>query len=299
VLVYSAPFDPLNWEADVEDPANGAGEIMQPSWDGDSFEALRTFGDQLLAFKKNRVWRIVGTSPAEYRMYEQFGGGTIAENTVVVNDSSVFMLSSTGLKLFDGSSVVAFRQDMVRLIMDRVNFSVVGRACAAMWGRKYCLALPLDGSSINNAVLVLDTEEGSFNLLTGLNVKAFLTVNDRMYNTTDTTPGTVWLMGGGDALPVLWRSGKLTASGLDSTKSNFMAYLTVHVEGEAGLDLTLKVITERKTKEKTIHVAPGDKIRRLPIGNSGRWVQLELSTDTTLPWSLLGSLRVTMELDHD
>ena len=40
MLMYSTPFDPLNWEQNDEYPEDGAGDIQQPSWDGDSFVAL-------------------------------------------------------------------------------------------------------------------------------------------------------------------------------------------------------------------------------------------------------------------
>jgi len=33
MLVYSAPYDPLDWTANVEQPQDGAGDILQPSWD--------------------------------------------------------------------------------------------------------------------------------------------------------------------------------------------------------------------------------------------------------------------------
>ena len=65
MLMYSTPFEPLNWEQNNEYPEDGAGDIQQPSWDGDSFVALRTYGSYLLAIKKNRVWRVSGTNPGE------------------------------------------------------------------------------------------------------------------------------------------------------------------------------------------------------------------------------------------
>ncbi len=36
-LMYSAPYDPFNWIQNDEEPADGAGDVLHPSWDGDSF----------------------------------------------------------------------------------------------------------------------------------------------------------------------------------------------------------------------------------------------------------------------
>ena len=67
MLVYSAPFDPFDWTQNDEIPEDGAGDLKQPSWDGDSFTALTPFGDQLVALKRTRVWRIMGTNPTPRR----------------------------------------------------------------------------------------------------------------------------------------------------------------------------------------------------------------------------------------
>ena len=66
MLVYSAPYDPFNWEQNDAIPEDGAGDVLQPSWDGDSFTALTSFGSQLVAFKHNKVWRVLVTDPGQY-----------------------------------------------------------------------------------------------------------------------------------------------------------------------------------------------------------------------------------------
>jgi hypothetical protein len=54
MLMYSRPFDPTDWTqaGENEEPEDGAGDIQQPSWDGDSFRALRAFGNQLIALSR-------------------------------------------------------------------------------------------------------------------------------------------------------------------------------------------------------------------------------------------------------
>ncbi len=317
-LVYSGAYDPFNWTVDTQEeldvPEDAPGEILQPSWDGDSFVALRTFGDQLLAFKKTRVWRILGTDPGTYIMKEQYGGGTIEENSVVVFGSYAYMLSYNGLMRYDGADVIPFRQQAIKDVVGRINAPYINKAYAAMWGVKYCVAVPVDESTINNAIIVYDTVEHTFNVIEDVNVKAFLAADGVLYYTTDDTPGTVWQMGEGDSLPVTWISGYQDTGRKNAVKSAFIVYLTVHVdtipdvtpEGggdpipqEQGFDMDVTIRTEKKEKKKTFTVLPGDKMKRLNISNSGRWFQIELNTETTLDWRLLGGVQIDMELDHD
>ena len=123
MLVYSAPYDPTDWEADPDIPEDGAGDIQQPSWDGDSFTALRTFGSQLIAFKRTRVWRILGTDPGEYAFKEQYGGGATYEGTIAVDNERILMLGRKGIQIYDGLSVSPFQQEMCDEIWKRLNVS--------------------------------------------------------------------------------------------------------------------------------------------------------------------------------
>jgi len=122
MLVYSAPFDPFDWEARTEIPEDGAGDIMQPTWDGDSFLALKQYGNVLLAIKRNSIWRISGTNPGEFVMQQQYGGGTIAENTVAIYNDFAYMLGEYGLMRYDGSGAFPFQQDALQTLMrEQVN----------------------------------------------------------------------------------------------------------------------------------------------------------------------------------
>jgi hypothetical protein len=122
MLVYSAPFNPFDWAAQIEIPEDGAGDIMQPTWDGDSFLALKQYGNVLLAIKRNSIWRISGTNPGEFVMQQQYGGGTIAENTVAIYNDFAYMLGEYGLMRYDGSGAFPFQQDALQTLMrERVN----------------------------------------------------------------------------------------------------------------------------------------------------------------------------------
>lgn len=116
-LMYSAPYDPFDWEAQAEIPEDGAGDILQPTWDGDSFLALRQYGNSLLAIKRNSVWRIYGTNPGEFNMQQQYGGGTIEENTLAVYNDYAYMLGEYGLLQYNGTGAYPFLQDAAQILM--------------------------------------------------------------------------------------------------------------------------------------------------------------------------------------
>lgn len=105
MVMYSAPYDFTDWTVNDEFPEDGAGDIQQPTWDGDGFTALKQLGPQLVAFRRNTVWRIMGTNPGEFVWQQQYGGGTAYENTIVVDGERVLMLGEHGLMQYDGLAV--------------------------------------------------------------------------------------------------------------------------------------------------------------------------------------------------
>ena len=301
MLMYSTPFEPLNWEQNDEYPEDGAGDIQQPSWDGDSFVALRTYGSYLLAIKKNRVWRVSGTNPGEYYFKEQFGGGTIVENTVVVYNDYMFLLSYDGLMMYDGTAVQPFRQPYIKDLMKRVNWARVESAVAGMRGMVYCLALPIDGSDVNNAILEYDTSENTFNLRVGVYASSFLVYENALYYTDsrpaagDALVGRVMkLDGSGEALPMRYVSAYQDLGYKSITKSGFEVYLL------ADSDMTVEVGIRTEKKLKTREVAlVGGKAKRVRLNVAGRNFRLELSVAGGSAWCLSSGIQINMELDHD
>ena len=301
MLMYSTPFEPLNWEQNDQYPEDGAGDIQQPSWDGDSFVALRTYGSYLLAIKKNRVWRVSGTNPGEYYFKEQFGGGTIVENTVVVYNDYMFLLSYDGLMMYDGTAVQPFRQQYIKDLMARVNWSCVDGAVAGMRGVVYSLALPIDGSEVNNAILEYDTTEHTFNLRVGVYASSFLAYENVLYY-TDSRPAEdggsagriMKLDGEGEALPMRYVSAYQDLGYKSVTKSGFEVYLLADTD----MTVTVGIRTEKKLKSRTVNLVAG-KAKRARLNVAGRNFRLELSVDGGESWCLSSGIQINMELDSD
>lgn len=298
-LMYSVPYNPFDWTANAEIPEDGAGEIMQPSWDGDSFVALRQYGAYLLAIKRNAIWRIYGTNPGEFVMQQQYGGGTIEENTVAISDDYLYMLNAKGVLRFDGTSAVPFHQDAIKDLMEqKVNLNALQKACAAMRNGVYCLALPVNGSEFCNAILEYNTREYTFSLRTNITVDAFLQMDERLFYTSAIEPGRVIELRDdiGTSLPCVWESGYQDMGLKSSTKSAFLLYLSA--EAETSFELYLTIRTEKKVKEKIITIKPG-KTMRIHLNNQGRYFRLEIKSYTAVPYIITGGIKIDLELDPD
>ena len=304
MLVYSAPYDPFDWAQNDEYPEDGAGDIQQPSWDGDSFMALVPFGSQLIALKRNRVWRVLGTNPGEYTFKEQYGGGTAYANSVVVDGSRILMLGRDGLLQYNGESVAPYYQEYAGSIWERMNPAELDKSFACKYKDSYYCAIPLDESQENNAVIIYNTAEHTWLLREGVRVEAFLPTEEALYYTSTTTPGRLWRWeeDGETACPIHWSTGWQDFGHKNMTKGGWTVYLTVECEAEVRLQVSIQ--TEKKLKTKTVVFdAPTEgklaKQKRMVFGGNGRRFRLMIDSESTTPWRLIGGMQIEAETDID
>lgn len=304
MLVYSAPYDPMNWEANTEIPEDGAGDLNQPSWDGDSFTTLKTFGSQLIAFKKTRVWRILGTDPGEYTFKEQYGGGAAYPGTVSVDNERILMLAEKGVQIYDGLSASPFMQEYCTEVWRRMNRAKLDEARAVLWHDKYYIAIPLDGSAINNAVVIYDTHDGTWLLRDDVFVENWLGTENELYFTSATTPGRVWKwhensweLGEATSAAVIWETPWTDMGAKNVNKGGYDLYFLCEAQDDVTLKFTIQ--TEKKNKVKTWAVRAGNqRQKRLHFGGNGRRFKLKIEANNGV-WRIVSGVFLIVETDPD
>ena len=311
-LYYSRPYSPTDWSAPGagEQPEDGAGEVQQPSWDGDSFSALQQFGSQLIAFKKHRVWRVYGTDPGSYAFSEQYGGGAPYPNTIAVDVERILMAEDDGPSAYDGMSVSPFSRAQAKKLWDRANLKAMDQMCAALFKGRYYLSFPIDGSEVNNALLVFDQNENTVLFYDDVTIESLLATSDYLYATSSSLPGKVlkmnydsWLCGKSSGSHTRWVSAWMDFGYKRIQKGGFDLYILPEVQNEA-VTFRVSIQTEKKTKSKYYTALPTvkeHKPKRMHFGGNGRRFRIIIETDegNKAPWRLVGGLQLVVETDPD
>lgn len=319
MLAYSKPYFPATdpWVPDPDIPEDGAGDILQPTWDGDQFYALKQFGDQLLAFKKNHIWRVMGTNPGEFAFSEQYGQGTEFMNTIAVEGERVFMAGRDGVMIYDGMNTTLYAKEQTAGIWRTVNQQALDQMCAAMFQKRYYLAFPTGNSTVNNAMLVYDLNEGTILFYPDISVESFLPVDDALYATTSKMPSKIlelkydsWVTGKASGSATKWVSPWMDFGYKRIQKGGFDLYFLGEVQDEA-VKLIFSVQTEKKLKTKEYTVQPlteeqkaaskEHRMKRLHFSGTGRKFRVIIQTEdgVTAPWRLVGGLQLVVETDPD
>ncbi|MFZ4775136.1 MAG: hypothetical protein ACOYM3_07230 [Terrimicrobiaceae bacterium] len=142
-------------------------EIYVNSGSDDSLVALTAFGENaILACKDQSIYAISGVLPdpntAGRIDVVTTERGVLAPDSIVQAGKDVLFLSDAGVyaisqaldnKLQAGSDPIS---GPIQPLMDRINWSYAGGAVAAVHDNRYYLAVPIDGATYNNAILVFD-----------------------------------------------------------------------------------------------------------------------------------------------
>ena len=306
MLEYSRAYDPTNWSGaflDEDLDTNGepmiteedlAGQIMQPSWDGDSFTAMRAFGDQLIAFKRLRVWRVYGTNPGEYTFKEQYGGGAPYANTVAVDAERIYMLTADGVCVYDGNTVSPFQHVYAQSVWRMMNRSALDQSTACFFQKRYFVAVPINGSDVNNALVIYNTQDGSWLLRKDIYIESFLVTEAKLFYTTSKAPGAVY-----EYVIDAWQA-KTSDSGIsrwvtpwqdfgyrNMQKGPFKIYIDVEV-GDHPVDFDITIETEKGKRTKEVRAHPLLKVEE-------RFGQYEKTIRVNFPGNSCKRFRVILE----
>jgi hypothetical protein len=159
-VAYSDLLAYTRWDADLS-------EIFVNSGSDDTLQILFPLGDNaILAFKDQSIYAISGVlpSPALTGRLDVISTerGTVAPETVCQVGKDVWFLSHGGIYAVSQAldnrlqAVAEPVSAPIEPLMNRINWAYAAGACATVVNNQYFLAVPLDGATHNNAVLVYD-----------------------------------------------------------------------------------------------------------------------------------------------
>ena len=309
-VFYSRPYDPFTWTDVPETPELGGGVINQPTWDGESFMALSPFGGYLLAIKPTTIFEIRGTDPSSFTISEAYGtDGPVEERTICADGTNLLFLTGGGLGVYDGQAMRLVSRDALCETMDLRMDGTQSLATACVAGHVYYLALCVRASagdviSENNTVVEYDTERGTFMLRTGLRVKDFYALGDRVYFTQADSPHEVLRYGdsaaggyAGQAMECVWETAWLDL-GKAYKKRDFVLRFTADAD-EEDVPVELTIQTERREKTRTVLLHRRRRDYRVRIQLSGRRVRLRIRSHSRAAlWRIYGGVQVEFTLDE-
>lgn len=153
--------------------------------DADVITAMKAYNSRLYIFKKNSFYVLLGDTTSNFNLQEQAViYGCLNNRCVETYDNYMVFLDRKGLMLFNASNISCL-SNKVQSFFDRMNYNAaLTEACVVhdKLRNQILVAIPIDGSTVNNITMVYDYLAGAWTTYNGYSVSVFATIQG--YNNT-------------------------------------------------------------------------------------------------------------------
>ncbi|HML67468.1 MAG TPA: hypothetical protein PKA81_03660 [Clostridia bacterium] len=268
-LYYSqAPGDTRtieNWTSAVESE-NVSGGFVEVGTGSDPITGLFALSNQLLIFKRDSLYRLLGDRPGNFRIQPVNGTMQQPVHTACVRAGDVlYFLTQGGMYYFDGQTVQRKADaDKVQLLLQSATLS---NCVAAVRGdRLYFACSEGAGETGNNAILIYDLAHGTYMIRRGFQARGLYAAGGTLYLLDGN--GFVCRFEEGDTydgarIDAYW---KTPMTDLDSKAVN-KRLEELYLRGSGGI-LSVEAVTESGTVYNE-RLMPGGSERILELGLNG------------------------------
>ena len=217
-----------DWSAD-ESSENVSGGHVEVGTDSDPITGLFALSNQLLIFKKDKLYRLLGDRPGNYRIVPVEAALTQPIHTAcVLYGDRLFFLTDKGLYFFDGQTVrrTAHGADLIPLL-SQVDFSA--SASTACGDTLYFAVKEHAASTHNDLLIEYDVLRDCFLLRRGFQIVDLTSCYGTLYLLTGRgevailNEGTTY---GGDPIQAYWETPWLDGASALTVKQTVEAVLT-------------------------------------------------------------------------
>ncbi len=145
--------------------------------DGHRIRGLRAWGDRLAVGKTNAMHTVVAAGAKRFELQTLTDKhGLIAADTLQTAEGLLFWYSGDNFYRSEGVGATSISTVLVRKTLDRVPEAMAEHAVAAIYPRLswYVCAIAVDGSAVNNLLLVYNYKANTWTTFTPPNVPSFL-----------------------------------------------------------------------------------------------------------------------------
>lgn len=299
-LYYSqAPGDARtleNWTS-AEESENVGGGHVEVGTDSDPITGLFALSNQLLIFKRDSLYRLLGDRPSNYRILPVNGTMRQPVHTACVRVGDVlFFLTDGGMYYFDGQTVQ--RKPDAEKVRDLLAGTNLAGCCASACREQLFFALREgDGEGANDAILVYDLTRGVYMIRRGFSVLGVCAAGGTLYLLD--ANGYVCRFDEGETydgarIDAYW---KTPMTDLDA-KSVSKRLEELYLRGSGGI-LSLEAVTESGTVyNERLMPGSGERILELGLTGEGRALQLVFRNVNGSRFTIDGGVELLLDLQR-
>ncbi len=283
-----------DWGPDEDSPSVEGGHIEIGATSGDPITAICAISNQLLIFKKNSVWRLIGDRPGNFTVEIIASDTTPTANTAfAVFRDVIYFVTDGGLCCFNGVDASPMPDArMIKRIMDGADTSDTRAAVA---GDRLYFTVKKGGET---RLIEYDLTRRSYLQYGGFTPCDIVSKDGALILAVSTRCVEKWGEGGdfdGAPIEAYWKT-PLTDLG---DKSVIKGLREIRLRGESGDEGRIKIETAigSVSDERTVLLPETlGEVAEIPLANEGRTFSVKISNELGSSFRLVGGLELEMSV---
>ena len=247
------------------DTGSNAGQIIIPSGSGDSGTGLYSLNNSLYVFQRRAIWRLYGTSPANFELRNVTNEiGMIDRRTLVEYEDVLIFTGDLGVYKFDGSNLINISAGIINTFID--TWANMTSLSAILWENKYLLSYTTTGNTSNDEAVFFDLTRNIWGRFTGLYAGSWVAwsgrsdPNEIYYASSNQGAVYKWNDGTNDAgyeITSLYDTPSLSHGAQTNDKSFKKFYIQQIALGDWNETITQFSDIAAETTTKSLNLSPG------------------------------------------
>lgn len=281
-----------DWSAD-ESSENVSGGHVEVGTDSDPITGLFAMSNQLLIFKRDKLYRLLGDRPSNYRIVPVEAALTQPIHTAcVLYGDRLFFLTDRGLYFYDGQTVrsTLHGTDLLPLL-EKVDFSAA--ASAACGDTLYFAVKEYSTSVHNDLVIEYDVLRDCFLLRRGFQAVDLMSCYGTLYILTGRGEVAILNEGatyGGDPIEAFWETPWMDGASTLTVKQTVEAALT----GTGG-PLKVYVLGEIREGDSVSELGGEDEPTEFLLRSAGRRLKLRIENVNGSDFDVSGGVELLFD----
>lgn len=281
-----------DWGYVEASPAVEGGHTEVGSIGGDPIVAIKALSNQLLIFKKNSLYRLIGDRPSNYTIeHIDADMPTTRHTSIAVYGDMLYFVTRDGLYYYNGVTVRPC-PDM-RLIKSIMARAELAKCRAVIVGGKLYFNYT---SGMDDEMMVYDLEERKYMRRNGFDISELAAIGGKLiminrkrilYEFGDSTSYD------GEPIEAFWRTPYTDLGDKAAIKSPRMLYLRGRGDG---IKVEIELDGKKSAYYAPLKKAGGGEVTELPVFNEGRCLGLTFSNVNGGFFELTGGVELEMGL---
>jgi len=286
-----------DWRADNASPDVGGGHV-EIGVGTDPITGLFAMSNQLLIFRRDTMYRLIGDRPSNFRILPVEATGILpCHSACVQRGERLFFLTRDGLAWYDGQTVQRSRNaDALRKLLPTLDFSM---CTSASCGDKLCFCARESHARYNDILIEYDVPRDSFMVRRGFMPVDLVSQHNVLYMMGGDGRVCRFSEGsssyGSNPIQAWWKTPRMDLGSKLSRKQLLELYLEAR-----GTGLTVTSHCDAETTEETC--APASEIQagaiELVLRGQGRHVQLEFSNPAGQWFSIDDGVELLLDMQR-